>query len=359
MPKSVMKPLKATLFSGYVGQGPRVDEFEQALADYIGNPFILTVNTGTSSLHLALRLAEVGPGDEVITTPMTCTATNWPILAQGAIPVWADIDPQTANIEPKSVARLITKKTKAIMAVDWGGYPCDYQELKKIARSPQGKKIPIIEDAAHAFGATYKHQKIGQVADFTVFSFGAIKHLTTVEGGALFVKSKKIYKKGKLLRWYGLDRETSQKDFRCEQNIKDWGYKFNMTDVCATIGLEQLKYIQQTLKKHRQNAAYYRQNLQGLKNVILLQEKKDRLSSYWLFTIKVKKRDRFMKYMKDKDIMVSQVHARNDKHTCVRQFKRPLPELDKFVKEMVCIPVGWWVTKKQREYIVETIKNFK
>ncbi|MBN1263797.1 MAG: DegT/DnrJ/EryC1/StrS family aminotransferase [Candidatus Pacebacteria bacterium] len=358
MPKSVWPPVKKTLFSGYIGQGPKVAEFEKALGKFIGNPLVLTVGTGTAGLQLALRLAGVNQNNEVITTSMTCTATNWPILAAGANPIWADINPETGNIDPASVARLITRKTRAILAVDWAGYPCDYQALKKIARTPEGKKIQIIEDAAHAFGATYKNKKIGQVADFTVFSFGAIKHLTTIEGGAVFVKSKKIYQRGKLLRWYGLDRETPQKDFRCHQDIKDWGYKFNLHDIAATIGLEQLKYVKDNLKIHRSNARFYRQQLKGLKGITLLKEKKDRLSAYWLFTIKVKKLNQFMKYLKDRGIDVSQVHARNDKHSCVRQFKRPLPQLEKFIKEMVSIPVGWWVTKEQREYIVKTIKKF-
>lgn len=173
MPESVIEPLKATLFSGYIGQGPRVDEFEQALADYIGNPFILTLNNGTAGLHLALRLIGLEQRDEVVTTPLTCTATNWPILANGGIPVWADINSKTGNIDPKSVAKRISNKTKAIIVVDWGGYPCDLDELKKISLAPDGKKIPIIEDASHGFGSIYKNTKIGNIADFTVFSFQA------------------------------------------------------------------------------------------------------------------------------------------------------------------------------------------
>lgn len=356
MPESVIEPLKKTLFSGFIGQGPRVEEFEQALADYIGNPLILTINNGTAALHLALRLAGVGYGDEVITTALTCTATNWPILANGGIPVWADIDPDTGNIDPKSIAKRITKKTKAIMVVDWGGYPCDLEEIKKIAISPSGKKIPIIEDAAHAFGAIYENTKVGNIADFTMFSFQAIKHLTTVDGGALCLLDEEIYKRGKLLRWYGIDREGPRKDFRCEEDVKEWGYKFHMNDVTATIGLEQLKYVEKTLRRHRENAAYYHKNLKGIPGLTLLKEKPDRLSSYWIFTFKVKDRDKFVKYMYAKNITVSRVHRRNDTHPVVKQFKSHLPNLDRFEKEMICIPVGWWVTEKQRDYIVKSIK---
>lgn len=352
MPESVIEPLKKTLFSGYIGQGPRVEEFEEALASYIGNPYILTLNSATSALHLALRLADVGPGDEVISTPLTCTATNWPILAQGASIVWADIDPKTANIDPQSIAQKITSKTAAIMVVDWGGQPVDINAIRKIAGP-----IPIIEDAAHAFGAIYKGKKVGNQADFTCFSFQAIKHITTVDGGFLCTLDKNHYERGKLLRWYGIDRTKKSADSRIELDVYEWGYKYHMNDVTATIGLEQLKYIEKVLETHRQNASYYFKHLRNTNNVTLLEYSKGTLSSYWLFTLKVKKRDLFRTYMANKGIMVSQVHRRNDTHPVVRQFKTVLPNLDQFEKEMICIPVGWWVTHRQREYIVKTIKE--
>lgn len=353
MPKSVIGPLKKTLFSGYIGQGPRVEEFEKALTDYLGNPYILTLNSGTSALHLALRLVNVGPGDEVISTPLTCTATNWPILAQGASIVWADIDPQTANIDPQSIARKITPKTAAIMVVDWGGQPVDIDAIRKIAGP-----IPIIEDAAHAFGAIYKGKKVGNKADFTCFSFQAIKHLTTIDGGLLCVLRKRDYERGKLLRWYGIDRARKNTDSRIEIDVPEWGYKYHMNDVTATLGLEQLKYVEKILKKHRQNAAYYFRQLKDMENLTLLTPPPDTDSSYWLFTIRVRGRDKFRDFMEKKGIMVSQVHRRNDTHPVVARFRSPLPNLDRFEKEMIAIPVGWWLTGKQREYIVQTITDF-
>ncbi|WP_156346043.1 DegT/DnrJ/EryC1/StrS family aminotransferase [Verrucomicrobium spinosum] len=161
--------------------GPQVEAFESKLKDWVTSPHVLTLNSGTSALHLALRLAGVEHGDEVISTAMTCMATNVPILANGARIVWADINPKTGNLCPKSVAEKITPKTKAIVCVDWGGYPCDFTELRAIADQ---HKIALIEDAAHAFGATYKNQKMAALPDFTTFSFQAIKHVTTVDGGA-------------------------------------------------------------------------------------------------------------------------------------------------------------------------------
>jgi perosamine synthetase len=355
MPADVLQPLADTLLSGYIGQGPRVEEFERALAPWFGNQNVLAVNSGTSALQLALRLANVQIGDEVISSPMTCTATNVPIMAMGAKIVWADIDPMTGNIDPLDVERKITNKTKAIMAVHWGGYPCEIEELNRIGRQ---YRLKIIEDAAHAFGASYQGQPIGTHSDFVCFSFQAIKHLTTVDGGALVCRDTDSYKRGKLLRWYGIDREAERKDLRCEEDVKEWGYKFHMNDVTATIGLHQLQFVEDILRRHRENAAYYRERFRGLEEVRLLDYRADRESSYWLFTIRVRDRQRFMEEMKNWGIVVSQVHARNDLHTMFREFQRNLPMLTEFVAEHVCIPVGWWITDEERNYIADTVVSF-
>lgn len=354
MAQSVLKPLEEVLFSGYVTQGPKVDAFEKDLSAFLAHPYIATVNSGTSSLHLALDLCGVGVGDEVVTTPMTCTATNWPILAHGAKIVWADIDPQTGNIDPASIKKNITKKTKAIMVVDWGGYPCDIDAIRQNAPG-----IPIIEDAAHAFGAVYKKHMVGKTADYTCFSFQAIKHITTVDGGALAVRKKESLKKAVLLRYFGIDRKKRSKDYRIEKDIDIWGYKFHMNDVNATIGIENLKHAPEILQKHRENASFFNEELKKIKYINLMREDKGFLSSYWLYTMKVKNVQSFMKYMKAKGIMASQVHRRNDSHPVTVEFRKPLPNIDEFSKHMVCIPVGWWVTKKDREDIVQAVKAYQ
>jgi len=285
---------------------------------------------------------------------MTCTATNVPITATGARIVWADVNPMTGNIDTLDVERKITKRTKAVMAVHWGGYPCDIDELNRI-----GKKynLKIIEDAAHAFGAKYKGQPIGSQSDFVCFSFQAIKHLTTVDGGALVCQETDAYKRGKLLRWYGIDRESERKDFRCEEDVKEWGYKFHMNDVAATIGLHQLAFVGDIVNRHRENAAYYRDRFTGLRNLKLLDYRSDRDSSYWLFTIRVRERQRFMEEMKKCAVVVSQVHARNDLHTMFNEFRCNLPGLDDFASEQVSIPVGWWLSEKQRQHIADSVEH--
>ena len=355
MPESIMEPLRKVLFSGYIGEGPRVEEFERRLTPWFGNNNVLALNNGTAALQLALRLANVGYGDEIISTPMTCSATNEPILAMGARIVWADIDPWTADIDPADVARKITPKTKAIMCVHWGGYPCDLDELNAIAAK---HKIKLIEDACHAFGSIYHGKPIGSHSDFVCFSFQAIKEMTTVDGGALVCKSRADRERGRLLRWYGIDRKAKRKDLRCEADIVEYGYKFHMNDVTAVIGLEQLKHVGKTIERHRANAARYGETFKGLGAVRPLKYKNDRSSSHWLYTIRVKNRPRFMEYMKAAGITVSQVHARNDTHTMFKEFKVDLPGTDEFSSEQISIPAGWWLTKKDLSYIINAVVEY-
>ena len=353
---NVVENIRQVMDSGYIGQGTKVVEFEQALKPWLGDN-VLSLNSGTSALHLALRLANVGDGDEVISTPMTCTATNMPILERGAKIVWADIDPWTGNISAEDIRKKITSKTKALMCVHWGGYPCDMHELSKIS---QEYNIPVIQDAAHAFGATYGGLNISQYSAFTCFSFQAIKHLTCVDGGALICKDSLKYQRGKLLRWYGIDRESNRKDFRCEENISEYGYKFHMNDINATIGINQLKYIDGILDAHRKNASYYTEHLAGLKKTKLLKcNNVDNSGSYWLYTIRVDNVPVFMDWMKSHEIIVSQVHARNDTHNAFGGMQVQLKGVDEFCQHQVSIPVGSWLTKKDLEYIVDTIIKYE
>jgi perosamine synthetase len=355
MPKSVDKPLLDVLHSGFIGQGKKVDEFENKLGEYFENKNVLTLNNGTAGLHLALRLAGVEYGDEVITTAMTCTATNMPILASGAKIVWADIDPITGLIDPSDIEKKITKKTKAIIMVHFGGIPCKIDEINEIAHK---YGIKTIEDAAHAFGAEYKGKKIGNHSDFVMFSLQAIKHMTTIDGGLLLCQNEEDYKRGKLLRWYGIDREAKRREFRCEEDILEYGYKFHMNDVCATVGIEQLKYIDDIVNRHIENQLFYDKELKGIKGIKLIPKPSDTKSSSWIYTLHVEKRDFFITWMATQGVMTSRVHERNDKHTAFREFKTTLPNVDKFNSTQVSIPVGWWITEEDRKYIVEKIKEF-
>jgi len=355
MPKSVDKPLLEVLHSGFIGQGKKVDEFEERLGHYFGNKKVLTLNSGTSGLHLALRLANVGHGDEVITTAMTCTATNMPILAAGAKIIWADVDPVTGLIDPQSIERKITSKTRAIIMVHFGGIPCDIDAINAIAKK---YSLKTIEDGAHAIGAEYKGSKIGNHSDFTMFSLQAIKHFTTIDGGLLLCKDQSDYERGKLLRWYGIDRDAKRKEFRCEEDIVEFGYKYHMNDISATIGIEQLKYIDEIVGKHIDNQEYYDRTLQNIKGVVVIKKPNESKSSSWLYTLHIDKRDLFSAWMSEQGVMTSRVHERNDKHTAFSDSLCELPGVDAFNATQVSIPVGWWITREDREYIVDKIRSF-
>jgi len=356
------------LNSGYIGQGPKVDEFEDQLKDYFNHDFVQTVNSGTSALHMALHLLKkpnnkwpgIQEGDEVLATALTCTASNFPILANGLKIKWVDIDPTTLNMDLDDLARKITPTTKAIILVHWGGYPSDLDKVKQIQQISEelyGFKPAVIEDGAHSFGSKYKGKNIGTHGNLTMYSLQAIKHITSIDGGLLLSPHQELHRRGKLIRWYGIDRDSNRKDFRCEADIEEWGFKFHMNDVCATVGMENLKHADELIKKHQANAAYYDKHLKNVKGVTLLNRHEGHESSFWIYTMLVDDREGFYKWMKECNIVVSQVHERNDKHTSVQEFKSNLPTLDKTIGKIVSIPVGWWITKEQREYIVDCIKK--
>jgi dTDP-4-amino-4,6-dideoxygalactose transaminase len=349
------------LASGYIGQGARVDEFEARLAERLDNRRVVTVSSATSGLQLALHMAARADGTgEVVTTPLTCTATNWPILAAGLRLRWADVDPATCNIDVDDVARKLTPDTTAVMVVHWGGYPADLDRLAAVLdahEAEHGRRPVVIEDCAHAWGATFQGRPLGNHGNFAVFSFQAIKHLTAGDGGALVAPDDESFARAKLLRWYGIDREGPRGDFRCEADIPEWGFKFHMNDINATIGLANLEIIDTVVGRHRANAAFYDAELAGVDGVELLQRADDRESSFWLYTMKVDRRDDFMRKMHAARIAVSRVHERNDIHSCVKEFVSDLPQLEQTVASMICIPVGWWVTEEDRGRIVDTIRS--
>lgn len=368
MSEDVLEPLNKVLMSGFIGEGPQVKKFESMLKTHFLNPLLVTLNSATAGDHLALKLLEepfqdwpgIQKGDEVLATPLTCTATNWPILANGYNIKWVDVDPDTCNMDLDDLERKISDKTKVIMAVHWGGNPVDLDRIKDIqtkSKEVYGFKPAVIEDCAHSFGSKYKGALLGNHNNLVFYSFQAIKHFTSVDGGILILPYQELYKRAKLLRWYGIDRETNSKDFRCEDDIAEWGYKFHMNDVNATIGIHNFPHAAGLVKKHHDNAEFFQKKLEAVKDVSLMKREKHSYSADWIYTIKVKRREAFMRHMNKCGIMVSKVHERNDKHTCVSEFKTLLPGLDKLTQEMICIPNGWWVTEKDRKYIVKCIKE--
>lgn len=346
--------VKEVLDSGQLTEGYYSDLFELKFGQFIGNKNTCLTNSCTSALHLAAIACDLKPGDEVITTAMTCMATNEPFYNMGLKLTFADIDLDTGNICPKSVENLISKKTKAIVVVHWAGLPCDLNSINKIAKK---HKLKVIEDAAHAVGSIYNGKKIGNHSDFVCFSFQAIKHLTTGDGGAVCCKRKKDADRIRKLRWFGLNRKFKGKS-RWDQDIKESGYKYHMNNINACIGLKNLENINYILNKHINNAEYYDLNINNEK-ITKIKKPLDAFSASWIYSILVKDRNKFIKYLSKNSIQADRVHVRNDKYSVFKKFnKETLDGLEFFDNNLINIPCGWWLSQDNLDYIVETINNY-
>lgn len=347
----LMPELEKVLYSGYIAQGEIVEDFERAFEIYVGSGYSLSLNSGTAALHIALILAGVEQDDEVISTPLTAEPTNVAIKMVGAKIRYADIDPNTGGICPQSIEKNINSKTKAILFVDYAGIPSNIKAIKEISDK---YNLPVIEDAAHALGAKFEDKKTGNHFPFTVFSFQAIKHLTTIDGGILQIQDENLYKKAKKIRWFGLDKGVS----RLDNDIMFQGYKYHMNNVNACVGLVQLREIDNIIEQYISNGKYLDENLKGIDGVETLRYYEDSEPSYWLYTVKVENRERLIRKFAENGIMASELHKRNDSHTFLNDFPgTQLPNMDEFYKKMLHLPCGWWVTKEDCDKMINIMKG--
>ena len=344
------------LKSGYVSAGKYADKFEQELTNQLGLANPVTVNSGTSALYLALAVAGVKPADEVIIPAQTFIATGFSVLMHYAVPVFADIQYDTANIDPGSIREKITDKTKAIIPVHWAGYPCDLDEINGIAKE---FGLAVIEDAAHALGATYKGKPVGAVSRFTAFSFQAIKHLTTVDGGALSCLNSDDCYQAMRRRWFDIDREHSKPSILGERvyDAEKTGYKFHMNDLSAAIGLGNLEDFPLKLKRRIEIADLYRKELKDVPGLQLLNYKDDRECAYWLFTMLVERRIDFIKKLKEREIPASVMHQRIDNNSVFGGIRPDLVNQEKFDRNQVSIPVHSGLTDDEVDLVINTIKK--
>jgi dTDP-4-amino-4,6-dideoxygalactose transaminase len=352
-PHGVEAAVRKVFESGFITEGEFSDRFELELSEWMGNKNCALVNSCTSALTLAYDLCGIGPGTEVITTPMTCMATNEPLHLMGAKLVWADIDPSTGNIDPEDVRKKITSKTRAIVGVHWSGLPFDIAAISAIS-SEYG--IPVVEDAAHALGAKYHGKKIGNHSDFVCFSFQAIKHITTADGGAVFCKEKSEVDQVRRLRWFGLDRK--HEGSRWAQDITRAGYKFHMNNLNATIGLLQMQHIDRIVASHQSNGLYYEQHIENPK-VTKLRQSQESESAYWIYTVLVDDRDAFADHLNSRGVACDVVHVRNDTYSVFDSYRgSELSGVTEFGSRMINIPVGWWLSSEDRRHIVRLVNSY-
>lgn len=348
--ESLIPALESVLYSGMIAEGEQVYSFESSFAAHFNLNNVLATSSGTAALHIAMLLADVRFGDEVITTSMTAEPTNTTILQVGAIPIFADVDPLTGNLDPKAVELVITSKTKAICVVHYAGYPADLNGLRSIA---DRYGIKLIEDCAHALGALYAGVPVGTIGDFAIFSFQAIKHMTTIDGGALVMKDASGMDDAKRLRWFGLAKGVP----RTEVNIKRLGFKYNMNNVSATIGLQQLSSINSLLDRHRLNGKFFDKALQGIDGIVPAKIEDAADPTYWLYTILAEDSDEVEHCLNSNGISASKLHRPNHLHSIFESYRQPLPGLDSFYQRLVHIPCGWWVTDEDREHISSLLKR--
>jgi dTDP-4-amino-4,6-dideoxygalactose transaminase len=342
--------LEAVLYSRQISEGPPVAAFEEKFAREFDLPACLSLSSGTAALHVALILAGVGPGDEVISTPMTAEPTNMAIRHAGGRIVWADVDPSNGTLAAESIAARITPRTRAIMVVHYAGIPASLRAIRAVA---DAHRLPVIEDAAHALGARYDGHPIGTHSEFVMFSLQAIKHMTTVDGGILVCRSPEATRRGRLIRWFGIDRSAS----RTEVDVPLVGFKYHMNNVTATIGLAQLPHVRAVIERHVANGIYYDAALKGMAGLEMCRWDLAAEPSYWLYSVLAERRDDLIRRLAERGIAASTVHRRNDWHSVFADSRCPLPGLDTFYARMVHLPCGWWVTDEDRDYIVDTIRQ--
>ena len=344
------------LASGYIGQGPVVREFEQKFEQVLQVPNAVAVNSCTSALHLALSCAGVGPGDEVITTAQTFMATSHVILHNGARPVFADVQYLTGNLDPADIEHRITERTKAIMPVHWGGYPCDMDEIHAIATK---HKLTVIEDAAHAIGATYHGRPIGALSRFTCFSFQAIKHITTGDGGMLTAPAPVDYEQARRCRWFGIDRDRRRPSVlgEPEWDGSEIGFKYHMNDIAAAMGVEHLADLGAILDQRRRFAHIYREGLVTVSGITLFEARPDRESAHWLFDVHVEHREEFIRMLKSKGVQASVVHRRIDRNSVFGGLRHDLPTLERFDQSHVALPIRNGLTDEDIHYVVDCVRE--
>jgi dTDP-4-amino-4,6-dideoxygalactose transaminase len=337
VPSSATQRVAATLDTRWIGQGPQVGVFEKGFsARFAGGRPCVAVGSGTDALHLAYVLANIGEGDEVITPVFTCTATNIPLLYQRAVPKFADIQPDTLNLDPQHVRSLLSERTKAIVCVHYGGLPCDMRELKELASSAG---VPVIEDAAHAVGASYQGKLVGQLSEFTVFSFQAIKHITTGDGGMLVLDDDGLRSKADRIRWFGIDRVAKQKGI-WENDIREIGYKYQMTDISATLGLAALEEYDATFAFRRRLFERYEKGLSEITGLRFIGGGyTDRMHAAWMCTVAVERRVDLQRKLDQYGIESDQVHYRNDRYSIFGHRRANLPNMDAIEDKYLVLPL--------------------
>jgi len=354
--------LRVTLASGWVGSGPQTAEFERRFAEYSGVEHAVALNSASAALHLAMLFAEV-EGQEVLTTSMTFISSNHAILHGGGRPVFCDIEPDTLNIDPQEIEKKITPTTRAIMVVHYGGHPCDMDPVLELARE---HGLWVIEDAAHGCGGLYKGRKLGSLGDMGCFSFQATKNLSTGDGGMLVTSDAAVATQARKFRWMGISRPTWER-FQPGRPRRAWmydveevGFKYEMNDLAATLGLVQLEKLEQSNAERRRLAERYRCAFAPVEGVEFMPCREYAQSSRYLAVLKVdaKLRDELCEYLDQHGIDSNVHYYPNHLLPIYRPYTTRLPVTEAEWRRILSIPLYPGLREEEQDRVIECVRTF-
>ncbi|MHC4264950.1 MAG: DegT/DnrJ/EryC1/StrS family aminotransferase [Planctomycetota bacterium] len=354
-----LEAIRKVFQSRWLGMGAVTEDFEKRIKKFLGVKNLIAVNSGTSALHIALDALGVGHGDDVVVPTFTFTATVQAILMTGAKPVFCDICQDTLNIDVDDLEKRLTPSTKVIMPVHFGGSPCDMDKLMSLTNKTN---IKIVEDAAHAFGSTYKGHSIGTLGDITCFSFDPIKNITCGEGGAIATNNDDIAKKIRLKRMLGIDKDSWSRQKEKNSwyyNVITTGYRYHMSNINAAIGIEQMKRLNVFKKRKQAIVKKYDEAFADLKGLKGIKHETDEIFPFfYVLRVLNKRRDSFMRFLKDKGIATGIHYIPNHLHKLFAKEKISLPVAENIYKEVVTLPMYYEMTDNEVEFVIATVNSF-
>ncbi len=350
------------LRSGWWGQGPKTVEFEQRFAEFVGAKHAVSVNSATAALHLALLVAGVN-GSEVVTTPMTFVSTNHAILYNDATPVFADVQADTLNIDPDDIERKITEKTRAIVAVDYGGHPVDLDRIHAIAAQ---HNLMVVEDAAHAAGSKYHDKPVGSISPLTCFSFHPVKNLATGDGGMITLENDEWDARLRRLRWVGINKDTwvrsQDKDssqYSWQYDVEELGFKCHSNDIMSAIALVQLQRLPQTNARRREICALYNEGLRDLEWLQLPVTKEGVFTAQHNYVVRCDSRDKLAEWLHLHRVATGMHYIPNHLHAMYKPYvTEPLPVVEREWTRLLTLPLFPALTDDEVHYIIDVIRHY-
>jgi dTDP-4-amino-4,6-dideoxygalactose transaminase len=354
-PRGVVEALQSVFQSGRLATGKRVAEFEQRMADWLGVDSAVACSDASGALTMAMYLAGVRPNDEVVTSPMACTASIMPIANLFATPVWCDVEPSTGMPGVLEISKVVSPRTRAVLLYHWSGNVADVHSISEFCKE---RGIALIEDATEAFGATFRGKRLGGEADFTVYSLYATKHIHTAEGALLLAADAGKLESARIARRFGIDyskMRLENGDLNPKFDIPSVGYNIPMNEISAAIGLSAIADLDWIVQRYQENGTYFEDALRHVEGVRLLRKIDDTAAAYWTYSLLTEQRDRLIRKLNSHGIGAQRLHLRNDQFSCFKGVGELLPGVERFDQENLSIPCGWWVSQDDRERIVKCL----